>query len=755
MSTNLMPISLTKGRRYTNPQTDVFTITIDAKNDSDDYTLTLPRRNAVGYLSNDGNGNLINTTELTITSISDGVATLTGGALSGVTTIGCSGVITSSNATGSTSKDTGAFVTEGGIGIEENIYAGGNIVATGNVQGASVLSGGRNVLTNIQQNITVGKAGAQYTSIQSAIDSITDASTSKRYTIQISPGEYTENITGKTFVSLNGIGTDPHLVIIKGTTSLYTSSATYCEISNLSFQIEPTTTSQKVITISSGTHLFDNCHFNLYTSTDDVEGELIRQTGGTIIITRCDFIYSQTANTTSTLTHNIIYLSSGIPELYISRSSMIVELTSEVDDTVNGIHQHSSCTSGSTIFIQHFDTTITLNGSYTGNTNLYTLNGAQANTCAKRIVASNLLCSTTSSGTVTAVLMTTSGGNGTIRCSNNRFNVVNNSLNYWSNIGVSDTLVSNFDDIVADSGHAGLGTIQYVSSPADGELHMNHVHFTEATNVIDATGHNNGVITDTMNVNVDTTSSTGGQHRVLQINSVASSPGTADIIALGACNNVWPICQQKTAATTLGKAWSVDSSVWTDRTVAFNSGTNVQIFPSDNDMIYIGSASTYNAITVNLAINSSQSIYQTTPQISYWNGATWASLTPADGTSGFIQSGNIIIGTLGSWATTQVNGEVDGPWYYIRIQRTRNNVVTPPTENLIQVVSTGGGMYYWNKDAILAVDRIGVDSYTVLGAPAATTAGQIIFVSNETGGAVLAFSDGTNWRRVTDRTVIS
>ena len=49
-----------------------------------------------------------------------------------------------------------------------------------------------------------------------------------------------------------------------------------------------------------------------------------------------------------------------------------------------------------------------------------------------------------------------------------------------------------------------------------------------------------------------------------------------------------------------------------------------------------------------------------------------------------------------------------------------------------------------------------VKSYTVSGVPSASTAeGQIIYVSNETGGAVLAFSDGTNWRRVTDRAVIS
>lgn len=48
-----------------------------------------------------------------------------------------------------------------------------------------------------------------------------------------------------------------------------------------------------------------------------------------------------------------------------------------------------------------------------------------------------------------------------------------------------------------------------------------------------------------------------------------------------------------------------------------------------------------------------------------------------------------------------------------------------------------------------------VPSYTVAGVPSAAMAAQIIYVSDETGGAVLAFSDGTNWRRVTDRAIVS
>lgn len=51
--------------------------------------------------------------------------------------------------------------------------------------------------------------------------------------------------------------------------------------------------------------------------------------------------------------------------------------------------------------------------------------------------------------------------------------------------------------------------------------------------------------------------------------------------------------------------------------------------------------------------------------------------------------------------------------------------------------------------------------YTVTSLPPATDWGDgtefssLVFVSNETGGAVLAFSDGTNWRRVTDRAIVS
>ena len=47
------------------------------------------------------------------------------------------------------------------------------------------------------------------------------------------------------------------------------------------------------------------------------------------------------------------------------------------------------------------------------------------------------------------------------------------------------------------------------------------------------------------------------------------------------------------------------------------------------------------------------------------------------------------------------------------------------------------------------------DSFVVASLPSATQPGQMIYVSDETDGSVMAFSDGSNWRRITDRAIVS
>ena len=72
-----------------------------------------------------------------------------------------------------------------------------------------------------------------------------------------------------------------------------------------------------------------------------------------------------------------------------------------------------------------------------------------------------------------------------------------------------------------------------------------------------------------------------------------------------------------------------------------------------------------------------------------------------------------------------------------------------PTYGDQKTIKTSGG------DADLSGGIVYFKEYTVSELPSATTAGGMIYVSNESGGAVMAFSDGTNWRRVTDRAIVS
>ena len=78
----------------------------------------------------------------------------------------------------------------------------------------------------------------------------------------------------------------------------------------------------------------------------------------------------------------------------------------------------------------------------------------------------------------------------------------------------------------------------------------------------------------------------------------------------------------------------------------------------------------------------------------------------------------------------------------------RTNINSGTALTLVQEMTT---------DYVAYSVPVRVPSYTVAGVPSASTsgAGAMIYVSNEAGGAVLAFSDATNWRRVTDRAIIS
>ena len=72
-----------------------------------------------------------------------------------------------------------------------------------------------------------------------------------------------------------------------------------------------------------------------------------------------------------------------------------------------------------------------------------------------------------------------------------------------------------------------------------------------------------------------------------------------------------------------------------------------------------------------------------------------------------------------------------------------------------QISRSGGVVTYTAATRHTFTTPVQLPSYTVAGVPSANPAGQMAYISNESGGAVPAFSDGANWRRVTDRAIIT
>lgn len=144
---------------------------------------------------------------------------------------------------------------------------------------------------------------------------------------------------------------------------------------------------------------------------------------------------------------------------------------------------------------------------------------------------------------------------------------------------------------------------------------------------------------------------------------------------------------------------------------------------------------------------------------------TWATPVAAGDRFGQILFGSLCGGSApGGINAAGFSAHADGAWTmgssqpsYIRFDTTASGA-TGRSERL-RITSSGKvGIGTSAPSTALHVNgELRVGSYLVAGLPAAATsgAGALVFVSNESGGAVLAFSDGAAWRRVTDRVIVS
>jgi hypothetical protein len=121
-------------------------------------------------------------------------------------------------------------------------------------------------------------------------------------------------------------------------------------------------------------------------------------------------------------------------------------------------------------------------------------------------------------------------------------------------------------------------------------------------------------------------------------------------------------------------------------------------------------------------------------------------------TINFVGDGVIISGS-GSTATITIESNLNNNQDFGFITNTATsakdfssvNEQSDEQYNFGSIITTG----------IVSPSQFIMPSFTVSTLPNASPAGQMLFVTDETGGSVPAFSDGINWRRITDRQIVS
>ena len=194
----------------------------------------------------------------------------------------------------------------------------------------------------------------------------------------------------------------------------------------------------------------------------------------------------------------------------------------------------------------------------------------------------------------------------------------------------------------------------------------------------------------------------------------------------------------------------------TKTSIQTNSGGAQQFY--HNNSVKLATSSTGISVTGTININSAYSFPTadgSSGQVLRTDGSgaiTFGGI-PAGGSNTHIQFNDA--GSLNGESSLTYNKTDDK----LTVKNLHITGVLSRVQDYGAITQSAGTDETFDYGAVTGDDRDPVrhDSYTVTEANnlSGLQAGDMIFVSNESGGATMAFYDGTNWRRVQDRAVIS
>ena len=308
------------------------------------------------------------------------------------------------------------------------------------------------------QTISVAKSGGQFTSIQSAINSISDASSSKPYEIRIYPGVYSEQVTLKDWVFIHGDDVNSCIISQNGNCLLGTISAgAMSGFRGITFNSTPNSAASVIVINISGDFAASDFEVNI-TPGSSFNGALtgVQVASNSLSYFGLSGINAYLLAGTVTVYNGYAFGGSGVLSFYESASNIFSTRTS---GTLIGFQQ--DCTND--IYVRSIlSYMVQLSGSFGGTYIGFNSVTAASSALKTRIVRnSTFVVEGNGAGTAYGMQLDTSGGNGSMRYEGMSITIKNVANGYIANTGTTDSqkIVLNSSNMDLAQSAAGLSIV--------------------------------------------------------------------------------------------------------------------------------------------------------------------------------------------------------------------------------------------------------------------------------------------------------
>lgn len=295
--------------------------------------------------------------------------------------------------------------------------------------------------------VTVASSGADYDSIQNAIDSITDADVDNIYTVLIYPGIYVENIVMENYVNLLGLGGRKAVQIYGTTGTLLTMPDTYANLDMVYLNMAPTASSDIALDVTTGAgvtgqYRFDNVDVVVNTSAAGIKPLAMKVQAGVSCYCRNMDIRYTLSDSTATGTFGAVDIELNNAVFYFLRSIAKAYLSCGAGVSFATIRDLSGGTVVCSITTMEI---YTYNSAYNGIAAPY---ATYATGGFKKQISDSALNAIGTGGVAGsgyAFYFDTTTNDGDARLKGNNYNVEGYLNNYRYRVGNGDTMKSVFN----------------------------------------------------------------------------------------------------------------------------------------------------------------------------------------------------------------------------------------------------------------------------------------------------------------------